>query len=189
VLIAFLLTQCLVGVLFLQSHGSLPVALGARGISSSSYGAIIALNGLIIVVLQPITLGWVSRQRRTRALALGALLTGVGFGLNALPLGIAGATASVAVWTLGEIVVSPVVPAVLSDLAPTRLRARYQGMGQAMYGLCSIVGPPLGLWTLERGSPVWLWGGCFGSGVLAAILHLGSARWLQARLGGRGQPA
>jgi MFS family permease len=33
VLIAFLLTQCLVGVQFLQSQGALPVALGARGIT------------------------------------------------------------------------------------------------------------------------------------------------------------
>jgi len=189
VLVAFLLVQCLVGVLFLQSHGALPVALAARGIGPGTYGFLVGSNGLIIVLVQPIALPFVARMRRTHALALGALLVGIGFGLNAPALGVAGAAASVAVWTLGEIVISPVVPALLSDLAPARLRARYQGMGQVSFGLCALVGPPAGMWVLEHGSAGWLWGGCFGFGALAAVLHLASARRLQARLGGRGQPA
>jgi MFS family permease len=187
-LLAFMFTQMLVTVQFIQSHGALPVALAQQGIGAAAYGAVIAVNGVLIFALQPVALGVVARMRRTSALALGAVLVGVGFGLNAPALGVAGAVCSVVVWTLGEMVGSPVVPAVLADLAPLHLRARYQGMGQVMFGLCALVGPPAGLWVLEHGSPRLLWSVCCALGLLSGALNLQSAPRLRARLGGRGHP-
>jgi len=189
VLLRFLLTQCLVGVLFLQAYGPLPVALAQRGIGAKGYGLIIAENGLIIVALQPVALAIVARLRRTHALALGAIFVGVGFGINALPLGIAGAAASVFVWTLGEIVSTPIVGALPSDLAPLHLRGRYQGMSQMSYGLCALIGPPAGMWMLEHASARGLWLACAGLGLLAAMLFLRSAPALRMRLGSVGRPA
>jgi MFS family permease len=188
-LVTFLAVQVLVGLQFLQAHGALPIALGARGITAAQYGLIVGSNGIYIILLQPIGLRLIARMRRSRALALGALFVGAGFGLNALPLGVAGAAASVFVWTLGEILASPVVPAVLADLAPAPLRARYQGMGQVSYGVCALLGPPTGMWVFEHGSASWLWGGCLVLGLIAACGHLLIATRLRARLGDRGQAA
>ena len=188
VLLAFLATQVLVGVLFIQSTSTLPLTLQARGLGPDRYGLVTALNGVLIVLLQPFVARLSARARRTRALALAALLTGLGFGLNAPDLGLAGAAASVAVWTIGEMVGMPITPALVADLAPARLRGRYQGLAQMSWGLCALLGPALGMALLEHGSARLLWAACLGVGALAALVHLGSARRLRARLGGRGQP-
>jgi MFS family permease len=116
---------------------------------------------------------------------LGSLFVGVGFGLNALALGIVGAAASVFVWTLGELCVSPVAPAVLAELAPAHLRARYQGMSQVAWGFTALVGPPAGLWTYEHAGANAVWSGCFVLGLVAAGLHLRNAARLRARIGER----
>jgi MFS family permease len=188
-LLAFLAVQLLVSLLYIQTQGALPVALAHRGILSDRYGLIIAENGVLIVILQPFAIRLVERMRRTRALAIGALLTGLGFGMNALPLGVAGAACSVAVWTLGEIIGTPVIPSLISDLAPARLRGRYQGLSQMSFGACSLIGPTLGMLVLERGSAEILWRACACVGIVAAFLFLALARPLRVRLAGRGQPA
>ena len=188
VLLAFLATQVLVGVLFIQSTSTLPLTLQARGLGPERYGLVCSLNGVLIVLFQPFVARLSARARRTRALALGAILTGIGFGLNAPDLGLAGAAASVALWTFGEMVGMPITPALVADLAPPSLRGRYHGLAQMSWGACALIGPALGMTVLEHGSATLLWAGCLGVGALAALVHLGSARRLRARLGGRGQP-
>jgi MFS family permease len=188
-LIGFLFVQVLVGIVFSQSQAALPLALARDGILSDRYGLVIAENGVLIVLLQPFSLKLVERMRRTHALALGALFTGVGFGLNALHLGMGGAAASVAVWTLGEIIATPVIPSLLSDLAPPRLRGRYQGLGQVGFGICALTGPALGMLVIQEASTTALWYGCVGVGALAAACFLALAPTLAAHLGGRGRPA
>jgi MFS family permease len=182
-LVMLLVAQAFVSVQFIQSHGALPVALAQRGIAADKYGLIIGTNGLYIVLFQPFVIGIVTRMRRTRALALGAILVGVGYGLNAPMLGVAGAAASVLVWTFGELCVSPVTPAVLAELAPPHLRARYQGMQQLAWGFTALVGPPAGLWVFEHVGARALWGICFTFGLIAASLNLLNTARLRARIG------
>lgn len=189
VLVRVVATQCLVGVLFLQAQVTLPISLGHRGIDAATYGLVIASNGVLIVALQPFAARVLARLRRTQALALAAILVGGGFAWNVLPLGVAGALISVALWTLGEIICSPVLPAVIADLAPPALRGRYQGVQQMSFGVCALLGPAGGMLLYERGGDRLLWGACLAFGVAAAALHLASARVLAARLVGRGAPA
>ena len=59
-------------------------AFGADGLGPGDYGAAIGLNGVLIVVLQPLVLGVLSRRRRGPLLLVAMLLQGVGFGLTAL---------------------------------------------------------------------------------------------------------
>ena len=189
VLVRFISTQCLVGFIFLQSQVALPVALAQRGITAERYGFVIALNGVLIVLLQPVALRLVTRMRRTRALAWGALLIGAGFAANALPFGVGGAAFSVVIWTCGELIFSPIVPSVVADLAPDGLRGRYQGMNQMAYGVCALVGPTGGMALFEHGGANAVWATCLVFGAIAAALHLQSARGLAARLLGKGAPA
>ena len=188
-LLRLALTQALLGFVFVQSQVALPISLLARGIGPEVYGLVMAENGVLIVLLQPLWLRVVARYRRTRILALGALLTGTGFALNGPALGIAGAAFSVVLWTLGEIAASPVSPALVADLAPPHLRGRYQGVWQMSFGLTALIGPAGGMMLLERGGPMLLWVTCLGLGVAAALLFHGSAKALAVRLAGRGAPA
>ena len=189
VLVRFVLVQCLVGLVFVQPQVALPVALARQGIEGHAYGLVLALNGVLIVVLQAPALRIVGVMRRTRALAAGALLAGVGFAWNALHLGVIGAGTGVALWTLGELLFSPVVPAVIADLAPDGMRGRYQGVNQMTWGICALLGPIIAMPILEHAGENTLWLACLAAGVLAAVLHLASAPMLARRLVGKGNPA
>jgi MFS family permease len=91
-------------------------------VSSQVYGLLIALNGVMIIVLQPMTLAWVQRFDRYRVLMAGAVLTGLGFWMTGLAHAATGYAVSIAVWTVGEIIMAPIGPAIVADMAPTALR-------------------------------------------------------------------
>jgi MFS family permease len=127
-MVAFCLVTALEAVVYMQSFSTLPLAMRADGLSSSAYGVTIALNGIVIVVVQPLLLPALERMRRRDALAGGAALIGAGMGLNGLAPTVAAYALPLLVWTTGEILVTSVGPAVVSDLAPGHLRARYQAV-------------------------------------------------------------
>ncbi|NBD13724.1 MULTISPECIES: MFS transporter [Corallococcus] len=175
VYLSFCLPVFALALLFFQSTMSLPVTLSARGLSPADYGLVMAVNGVLIVALQPFVTRVVGRMRRSTALALAGVLTGVGFGLHALPAGVPWAMTAVAVWTLGEMAQSPVAPSVVADLAPPELRGSYQGAYHMMWGLASSVAPALGGAMLGHAGANALWAVCFGVGMTAAAWHLAIA--------------
>jgi len=170
--VAFLLTQLLVAIVFHQGNVALPVDMRAHGISPRGFGTLIGLNGVLIVLLQPTGLKLLHGRPRARVLALGALLTGAGFGLTAFASAAPLYALSIAVWTAGEIASTSVTPAVAADRAPSHLRGSYQGAYQLVWGLSSFLAPALGSWVLDRFGGGALWTGCLVSGLLATIGHL-----------------
>jgi len=81
----------------------------------------------------------------------------------------------VLIWTLGEIISSPVASAFVADRSPEHTRGRYQASLGVMFALGAIVGPTLG--TLAYAfSPDLLWISCGVAGVLAAVLALAAGR-------------
>ncbi|WP_233583494.1 MFS transporter [Corallococcus sp. CA053C] len=175
VYLAFCLPIFALALTFFQSHMSLPVSLVSQGLSPGDYGLVMSVNGVLIVVLQPFITRVVGKVRRSTALALAGLLTGVGFGLHALPASVPWAMFAVAVWTLGEMAQSPVAPSVVADLAPTELRGSYQGAYHMMWGLASSVAPALGGAVLGHLGAPTLWVGCMVLGLAAGGWHLAIA--------------
>jgi MFS family permease len=171
-LVTFLLTQLLVAMIFFQSAVTLPVDMRAHGKTEAQYGALIAINGVLIVVLQPLATRLVQRYRRAHVLAVGAALGGLGFGMTGLGHSVLFYAFTIVVWTLGEIAFSPVAPAVVADLAPRELRGGYQGAFTMTWGIAACVAPVLGGLALGRGGSWILWGSCAALGLLAAGLHL-----------------
>jgi MFS family permease len=172
VLMAFIAAQFLMVIVFAQSGSSLPIDITAHHIKPATYGWLIAINGILICIFQPTAIAMVSRRPRARMLALGALFTGIGFGLCAVartPLAYAG---TIVVWTMGELLFSPVTPAVLADLAPVHLRGSYQGAYQMVWGAATFVAPALGSLVLGKLSSVALWTGSAAVACVAALLHL-----------------
>ena len=169
---AFLFAQFLVMLVGSQGNSTLPVDLAAHGISNDTYGLLLAINGVMIVLFQPTAIRLVGRFRRGRVLALGALLQGLGFGLTGWGHGVAWYGFTVVVWTLAELLYSPVCPALVADLAPTSLRGSYQGTWLMAWGASICLAPTLGSLVLGRLGSHALWGGCFAVCVGAAALHL-----------------
>ena len=168
----------LVGVLFHQAFVTLPIDLQARGLSTSAYGVLIALNGVLITLLQPGVSRALAGFPRHRVLAASAVLVGAGFALTAAVHGIAGYVLSISVWTMGEIAMAGIAPAAVADTAPPALRGAYQGFLQVGQGAAALLAPILGSLALGRLGSTALWIGCGVVGLAAAAgqLALGTLR-------------
>ena len=155
----------------MQHSATFPLAVQDAGLSLAAYGTLAALNGIIIVVVE-LPLTTVTRRYPARAvIALGWLLIGVGFALTGLADAALALALTVAVWTLGEVVSSPVSGAYVADLAPERLRGRYMGAWSFTWGIGLVAGPLLGT-ALYAWRPGALWLTCFLLGALSAALVL-----------------
>jgi len=161
--------------IYMQNVSTFPLHVQAAGFSTSVYGTLQALNGVIVVLLElPIT-SWTGRRSRTRMIALGTVLIGLSFASLIVARSIPALAAMVFVWTLGEIIASPVSSAFVADRSPEHTRGRYQASLGVMFALGAVVGPTIGTLTYEF-SPDALWIGCGVAGVLAAALALAAGR-------------
>jgi MFS family permease len=172
---AFVFLSSLTWMIFHQCFITLPIDMAAHGLAAHTYGILIAENGVLIVFLQPFVSRGLSRYARPRVLALSAVLTGTGFAMMGVVHGIGGYAVAIAVWSLGEIVMAGLGPAVTADAAPVELRGAYQGFFQGGTGAATLFAPMLGSALLERFGSTALWSSCgaLGFAVAAGYLLLG----------------
>ena len=177
VFLAFVVVCLLLVILPLQAGAVLAAHMTWQGFSPAAYGIVMAVNGVLIIALQPIITGWSARVDGLHVMAIAALLYGAGMYFHGLaPLAVMHAGA-VAVWTLGEILESPTRSAMVAHMAPPEQRGRYQGMLAMTWGVGQLVGPRGGTWLWEHRGPSALWTACLGlSGIVAlGFLALGPA--------------
>jgi MFS family permease len=175
IFLAFWVPNFLVALIFFQGIAALALDLTSHGMGTADYGLVMGVNGVLIVLVQPFAARIASRWRRSSVMAMGAALTGLGFGMHALPATLLLAMLAVAVWTMGEILGATVNPSVVADLAPPHLRGSYQGAFAMSWGLASCLAPAIGGWVLGQFGGPTLWGGCLLVGLLAAAWSLAVA--------------
>jgi MFS family permease len=170
-------------LVFTQFQLAAPLDYAAHGVGPRGFSLIMALNGLGVVVLQPLLSPRLHRYDGARVLALSALLVGVGFGLNAFGGSLVAYVAAAAFYTVGEVLGFPVASAIVADLAPPDLRGRYQGAFSMAWGLAFTLSPLVGGEVLHRFGGRVLWLGCLATGALTALLHLAAGPARRRRLG------
>ncbi len=167
--LAILGLNVLYAAMYAQVQAALSVDVVSTGLTEADYGTILALNGVVIVLVQPLVIGRVSRWRPGLALAGGAAVIGVGLGLIAFADTWAGFAATVVVWTLGEIVVATFSAPTVADISPPHMRGRYQGWWGLSFSVSFAVGPALGLAVFARWGGGVLWGACTVLGLTTAM--------------------
>ncbi|MCX5272665.1 MFS transporter [Streptomyces virginiae] len=168
----------LLGWTMIETNKMLPVALVADELDVTSYGQVIVVNMVLIVVGQLFLPGLVARLRQEHVLAASVMFIGVGFGLVTLADTLGAYALTVAVWTLGEMLMTVVNSALTSQLSPASARGRYQGVFGCGMTVAMFLGPALGGLVAERLGTDTLWGGVFWLGLVlaAANLAVGPAR-------------
>lgn len=166
----------LISLIFMQGSFGLPLAMGAAGFSTGDYGLVIAVNGVLIVLLQIPVTRFIEHRDPQRLLVLSALLAGYGFGLTAFGGSLGVIALTVCVWTLAEIINSPTQMGLVVRLSPLHGRGRYQGMYTMSWAVASLVAPLLAGWVIDRFGAEWLWG---ATAVLGTVAGLGY--WLLMR--------
>jgi MFS family permease len=180
--LVFLGLHLVVLLVFTQFQLAAPLDYAAHGVGPRGFSLIMALNGVGVVVLQPLLSPRLPRHDGARVLALSSLLIGLGFGLNALGGSIPAYVVGALLYTLGEVLGFPVASAIVADLAPPDLRGRYQGAFSMAWGLAFTLSPLLGGEVLHRFGGVTLWLGCLAVGAGAALLHLAAGPARRRRL-------
>jgi MFS family permease len=162
--------------IYMQNVSTFALHVRDAGFSNAAYGGLQALNGVIVVVLElPIT-AWTGTRPRTPVIALGVLLTGLAFASLTFASTVLALIAMVFIWTIGEIVASPVMSAFVADRSAEHTRGRYQAVLGAMFALGGIIGPVLGT-AVYAADPDVLWIGCGVAGFVAAGLALAAGRY------------
>jgi MFS family permease len=168
--LAFVVLSLILELAFFQGFVALPLHMRAHGLSQQTYGLLLGLNGLLIVLFQPLLTSSVERLPRAHVITASALFTGIGWGMNELAGGTVWIYAiGITIWTAGEILLAPLRSTVVTDLSPPLLRGSYQGAFQLNFGLASALAPILGGVVLQNFGSAALWGGCAAAGLVSAV--------------------
>lgn len=175
-LLEFLLPMFAIGLVFQQSLVTLPLDMVRRGLSPTTFGVLLGLNGVVIGLVQPPAAAALSPLRASLVLPAACALLALGFGLHAVTTSAAGYAGAILIWTLGEIGSAPIGGAVVAELAPPDLRGSYQGAFQLTFSLAALVAPILGAAVYDWSGGQGLWGGAALLCVLAGVQHWAAAR-------------
>jgi predicted MFS family arabinose efflux permease len=171
--LSFLLCVLPVVVVFFQHISSMPLFIVRDlGLSAATFGLLFSLNCVLIVFLEvPLNVSTAHWPHR-RTLALGALLSGAGFGVMAFAGSVPILVLSVVVWTFGEMLFFPGSAAYATDVAPAERRGEYSGLYTMTFSLAFAIGPWAGTVVLERAGARLLWALTFVLGAIAAAMFL-----------------
>jgi MFS family permease len=164
-----LLANFAIGLVFFQIASTYGLYVTHLGFSPGVYGAVISLNGALIVFCE-LPLTRLTRKFPARhVMAVGYLLCALGFVLNAFAHTITTLVLCMIVFTVGEMITLPTGAAYLADLAPPEMRGRYMGVAGLTWAAALIIGPISGM-KLFAVAPAVYWVICGMAGLFAAVV-------------------
>jgi MFS family permease len=151
----------------MQYQAALPLEIRQRGLPTTIYGGLLALNGALVIAVELPLTGLIRRLPMRTTIAAGCLLLGVGLALFGVPAGTAFLFAAAVVWTLGEIISAPSIVAYPALAAPSpELRGHYIGALNTFQSAGWAIGPAIGTALFEfRSAAPWIM--CAAAGLLA----------------------
>lgn len=169
--IYFLAAMFPIELVFFQSLAAMPLFLVRDvGMTEAGFGALLAINSVIIILVEvPLNTAMADWPHRY-SLALGALLVGIGFGALVFVDSVTVAAVTVVIWTVGEMIILPASAAYVSDIAPPEQSGAYMGLYTMGFSAALAIGPWLGTQILENFSATAVWVGTFACGCLTTLM-------------------
>lgn len=165
-LMIYLLAGIIISMGFSQTEGMLPFHFDneMKDIfgTNNPYPYLMALNGLLVVLFQFQISKWATDKPVGKTMLYGACLFGIGlFFIGWLPKWFGGLDTNAtiilimllfvyAIYTLGEMIMSPVQMTFVANLAPEHLRGTYMGAASLQWITGNAFGPLLGGFLLDR---------------------------------------
>ncbi|WP_326549597.1 MDR family MFS transporter [Micromonospora sp. NBC_01813] len=172
VFVGFVGLNVLLAMVFMQHGAMLPIAMADDGLSPTTFGLVMALNGVLIVVGQLFVPRLITGRNRSHVLALAAVIVGVGFGLTAVADVAWLYAVTVLIWTAGEMLNSPSNATLIAELTPAALRGRYQGVFSLSWSVAAFAAPITGGFVWQYAGNTALWLGCAAIGGVVAVGQL-----------------
>ena len=180
--LGFCVSTFLMGIVFTQGFSTLPLHIRQSGYSNFQLGMLLSINGVMIVMLQLPMTHWLQRFNSMRVLITGGALIAIGFGSTGLGFNAATLAATIVIWTLGEIIQAPFQQSIVTDLAPSAMRARYMGLFSTSFACALMVGAPIGGRILDTFGPIALWTAMFVIAMVGLVVYLSIAGSVTRRI-------
>jgi len=136
------------------------------------FGLLTAVNTVLIIFIEVPLNDSMRNWDDRKSLALGAILSGVGFGLMAFTNTIPPIIFLIVIWTFGEMIFFPSSGEYVAKIAPEKQRGEYMGYFQMSFSFAFMVGPWLGTTALDLYGPFNLWIGCLVFGLISTVMML-----------------
>jgi MFS family permease len=180
----FLGASALMVLVYIQMNTTLAVFLRDNyGVNEQGFSYILALNAAMVVLFQfPITRR-VTRYRPLLVMTAGTLLYAFGFAMYGFVSLYFFFLVAMVIITIGEMMVSPVGQAIVTQFAPEDMRGRYMAVFGFSWVIPFAIGPLMAGLVLDNLNPNWLWyaAGLLGLAAAAAFYLLeqrvDKARW------------
>jgi MFS family permease len=150
------------------------------GLATPVWGLLFGLNGLLIVLFQLRISTACERRSKPRVMALALGFYAVALSVVALlssSTAVAGLALVIALVTVGEMLLMPIVAAFVSDLSPAARRGTYQGVALAAVSVGSGLGPPIAGHVLDTAPGPVLWLGAAAILAIVGLLLAALGRW------------
>jgi MFS family permease len=184
--LAILGLMFLLNVVTFQLNGTFPLTLRhLYGFSEARIGLALATNTILIVLFEMVLVHSLSSRNPLKVSGVGAFLFCAGLALLPLGRGFGFAVFTVAVWTVGEMLVFPIVSSAVADRAPKESQGAYMGLLNLSFASAFVVAPLVGTWVYQNLGPATLWYGCgvVGLVVWAGFQGLAALTYRPARVG------
>lgn len=196
-LFIFIITGVIISMSFTQTEGMLPLhfdqTLPDLTDAQNPFTYMLAFNGLLVVLFQFPISRWAGNRAIGKVMLYGCILFGFGLlSVGWLPRAFTALSTSYwaimlvflaiyGVYTLGEMLMSPVQMTFVANLAPENLRGTYMGAAGLQWILGGVTGPVLGGYLLDLGLGNVLFTilgiGC----IVAGVIYLSLDRWVDER--------
>ncbi|HXJ76698.1 MAG TPA: MFS transporter [Candidatus Dormibacteraeota bacterium] len=164
-----------IGLVFVQAFSTMSLEITHNGFSPATYGLVISLNGVLVVLCELPLTTITKRFPARRVIACGFFLIGIGFASNLLTRTLPLLFLTTALFTFGEMISMPVCGAYVADLAPVQQRGLYMGTYGMVWALAFVCGPSLGL-ILFSFNHLLLWASCGIMGLVSALIIVAEPR-------------
>jgi MFS family permease len=168
--LAFIGVTVMMTLVYMNMNSTLGVYLrDQHGLPELSYGLLISINAVIVVLLQFWVTHRLQNYRPLLMMAAGSMLYAIGFAMYGFMAGFALFVVAMVVITIGEMIVTPFQQSLVASFAPEDMRGRYMAVSGLTWSIAFTVGPYFAGLMLDSGNPNLLWVFCGIVGILAAL--------------------
>jgi len=163
----------MMGLLFVQFFNTWPLYLrGSYHLAENQIGILSASNAIFVAIFEMPLVHRLEKGNTLKTIAWGSLLLFTGFAILPFAQSFIYALFTVLVWSIGEMLVFPMMAGFIANRANDTNRGKYMGLLSFNFALAFVIGPVIGsgIYSNFGGDMLWFAAGGAGVFVWACIL-------------------
>lgn len=172
-LVLFCVFGTLLSFIYIQHSFTIPLQLSElfNEKSSSVYGYIMSINGIVVIFSTPFLIYITRKLRSIQCVVIAGIFYSIGFGMLYFADSMWIFLVSVIIWTLGEVLESTQMGVYIANHSPITHRGRFNSIFEIVRGIGYAIGPQIiGNYLARENSIQSVWSICFVIGLIATIM-------------------